>query len=150
MEVRRLRFEDSSDVMHRGRQLAATLYPELIEDIEKFHALLTDTRNDEKHYAYVVGEAGAPRAALIARTGANLWATRRHAAVLLWYSDIPGAGAKLLRHFRSWAMQQKSLAIAGMTIDCELDPRIPVLLERTKFRQIGHGTYVLYPRGAKR
>lgn len=143
--------DDVAMVRTKAQILAARMYPELIPDIDKMHWLLRESMQSTNHYACVVGPEGEPGAALIARTSNNLWAMRRHASVLLWYSDIPGAGAKLLRGFRDWLKEQgSSVVMAGFSADwIVLDDRPLKLASRIGFKVRGEGTYVLYSRGSK-
>jgi hypothetical protein len=150
MEVRKLEMADSPVVRRRAGELAALMYPELIEDVDRTHTLLAELRQNSAHYAYVIGPHGHPRAALLASTGDNVWATRRHATILLWYSDIPGAGAVLMRNFRHWVLQHKQIAVAGLIADCMINVRALDLMERLGFQRRGRGAWVLFPRGAKR
>lgn len=143
--------DDVPLVRHKAQVLASTMYPELIPDIDKMHWLLRESMQSTNHYAHVVGAPGEPGAALIARTSNNLWALRRHASILLWYSEIPGAGAKLLRHFRNWVKEQgNSIVLAGFSSDwIVLDDRPLKLASRAGFKQRGEGMYAFYPRGPK-
>src|SRR5450631_2396321 len=100
--TRPIEMEDGAGVRIAAMTMAADMYPELIPDIDKMHAIVRGARLAGSQFARVVGEPGEPRAALIALTSANSWATRNHATVLLWYSQLPGAGEKLLREFRDW------------------------------------------------
>lgn len=149
--IRKLTSDDIATVRTKGVVLAASMYPELIPDIDKMHWLLRDALQTDNHYAQVVGPQGAPCGALIARTSNNLWAMRRHASILLWYSELPGLGAALLRHFRNWVREQgSSVVFAGFSSDWVLTDRRPLkLAERIGFKQRGEGLYVFHPRGAK-
>src|SRR6267154_4384433 len=101
MEVRLPVVEDGPLLRAKAQIYAATMYPEMIPDIDKIHWLVRACTNEkDAHYSRVVGEPGAPRAAILTRTENNLWAMKKHASILLWYSEIPGAGATLLRGFR--------------------------------------------------
>ena len=148
MDVRRMTVEDCPAVRRRAMQMAAVLYPEMIEDVELSHQLLRDTVEGE-HHTMVIGPPGAPTAAIVARVAGNLWATRKHAAILLWYSDTPGAGATLLRGFVRWFQEQKRMTLAGMISDCDIDPRVFRLMERIGFQRRGQGAWILLPRRAK-
>lgn len=147
--IRGLTVADFGEVRRHAEALAVNRYPELIPSIDKMHALLTALRTDDKAYAKVIGTEGAPEAALIARTGENLWATRRHAAVLLWYTTRPGLGVALLRDFRRWALGQKAIQVAGMMDDFGMDERTIRLVERVGFVKRG-GALLLFPRGRYR
>ena len=128
------------------------MYPEFIPDIEKIHWLVRDCTNQpDLHYSRVIGMPGQPTAALLARTENNLWAMRKHATMLLWYSDIPNGGAKLLRGFRDWVKTQKHVMAAGFNADwAAMSDRPLWLAERIGFTKRGEGSYVFFQRGAKK
>jgi hypothetical protein len=146
MEIRGLHTEDFPQVRLRGETIACEYYPELIADLGREHALLSEARDSGDWYARVIGPKGNPYAALIARSGGNLWATRKHATVLLWYSTVPGQGMRLMRDFRDWARQQKGMVLAGFMDDFDMDQRIGKALKRAGFTQRG-GAYAYFPRG---
>ena len=135
----------------KAQILAATRYPELIPDIEKIHWLVRDCTNQpDVHYSRVVGAPGEPTAAILTRTENNLWAMKKHATVMLWYSDIPGAGAMLLRGFRDWAKTEKHVVMAGFTADwVAIDERPLLLAERIGFTKRGEGMFAFFPRGSR-
>ena len=147
--IRGIELEDLPMVRIRAEGLAAGYYPELIPDVAAEHSLLRELATNTQHYARAIGKVGDPEAVLLARTGNNLWATHKHATVLLWYSRSPGAGAKLLRDFRDWVKVQKRMVLAGFTDDFGLDDRVVALLRRTGFIQRG-GVHVYFPRGEKK
>jgi hypothetical protein len=143
--------EDGPMLRAKAQIYAATMYPELIPDIEKIHWLVrTATNETETNYARAVGPVGSPQAAILTRTENNLWAMKKNASVLLWYSEIPGAGAMLLRGFRDWVKAQKHIVLAGFEADwVQVDNRPLLLAERIGFKRRGDGGYVYFPRGAK-
>lgn len=125
------------------------MYPELISDIEKVHWLVRDVTSSTKHFARVVGEKGDPKAVLVAHAGENVWAMKRHATIMVWYSEIPGAGAKLLREFREWVKAERNIVLAGFSCDwVMMDDRPLKLASRIGFKQRGEGTYLFFPRGS--
>ena len=145
--IRQLVTQDAPTVRQKAEALAAVYYPELIPDVDLEVKLLTDLRNAPgHHYAKVVGSPGKPVAALLARTGTNLWATRKHSAMMLWYSETPGAGIALLRDYRDWVLGNKQIQVAGLIDDFGIDARIVATLRREGFIQRG-GAFLLFPRG---
>jgi hypothetical protein len=146
--TRQIEMEDGAQVRIVAMTLAAEKYPELIPDIDKMHGLVRKARLDGSQFARVVGEIGDPRAALIALISSNTWAMRSHATVMLWYSQIPGAGAKLLREFRDWVHEHKNISAAGFHCDWEVTDERPLMLaERIGFKRRGGGAYLMFPRG---
>lgn len=145
--IRPLVTQDAPIVRIKAETLAAYYYPEMIPDIDAEVRIITELRNSPAHhYAKVVGSVGKPVAALLAKTGSNVWATRKHSSVLLWYSEQPGAGRALLRDYRDWVLTQKQLTVAGMADDFGMDARIAAMLRREGFSQRG-GAFLLFPRG---
>lgn len=151
MNARLPTVEDGSMLIAKAQIYAATMYPEMIPDIEKIHWLVrTCTNEKEAHYSRVVGPVGAPQAAILTRTENNMWAMKKHAAVMLWYSEIPGAGALLLRGFRNWLNTQKQIVVAGFNADwVSVDDRPLLLAERIGFKRRGDGGFAYFPRGRK-
>lgn len=145
--IRPLTTADCPQVRVRAETLAASMYPELIADLQKTHLLLREMVGTTKHYARVVGPAGEPQAALIARVQDNTWAMKRSAAMLLWYSDKPGAGLQLLQDFKLWVKEDDRIVLAGMTADWFGETSAVDVAKAMGFKQRGTGTYVYFPRG---
>ena len=142
---------DAGLLSAKAQTYAATMYPELIPDIEKIHWLVRDcTHQPNVHYSRVMGKPGEPTAAILTRTENNLWAMKKHASVVLWYSEIPGAGAALLRGFRNWVKTQKHVVMAGFNADWVMaDARPLMLAHRIGFTKRGEGMYVFHRGGSK-
>ncbi len=147
--IRGLEVADFGEIRRHAEALAVNRYQEMIPDIDRLHKLLAALRLDGSAYAKCIGPEGMPEAALLARTGDNVWATRRHSAVLLWYAIRPGLGPVLLRDYRHWALSQKTLQVAGMMDDYGMDERTIKLVERIGFERRG-GALLLFPRGKHR
>lgn len=149
--IRKLESRDCAPVRQRGAVLAAQYYPELILDIDKSHKLVHDFVGDESHYAFVCGKVGEPTAALLARRNAGVWCTKSSAMVMLWYSDVPGQGAALLRHFRDWVKEDGRIVMAGWSEDYHM-PTDTRLLIKELAANIGFtrraGSLIYFPRGA--
>jgi hypothetical protein len=146
--IRGLHLKDLPAVRIAAEALAARMYPELVPAADQEHALLREFVLGYQHYARVIGDIGDPDAVLIARTGTNLWAYRKHATVLLWHSVKPGAGYALLRDFVKWVKLQKQVVVAGFIDDFDMDARIVVMLRRAGFIQRG-GAHLFFPGGPK-
>lgn len=140
--IRGMQRADEPFIRGIGETLAAKLYPELIPDMGKEVELLR--RAD---YARVIGEVGRPHSALIALAGNNAWATKRHAAVVLWYGEKSG-GVRLLWDFKRWAREQNFL-VAAVTDDHGRLSTGGAILKGSGFEQRG-GAYMYFPKGAKR
>jgi len=147
--IRKLEVADSPMVRTTMQTMAATMYPELIPDIEKVHWLIRDATSSDKHYARVVGPVGEPKAVLVARVQQNMWAAKKSATVLLWYSKQPGAGAALMRDFKKWVAKDPQVVMAGLSMDWHgKKNEIACLLVRMGFTDRG-GSLVYFPRGDK-
>lgn len=144
MQIRRLDSKDMPWVEMQSDQMAATLYPELISDWDKRRSLLAHARTNPIWYARVVGPVGKPEAVLIARTGDNLWASRKHSAIMLWFSQGGGHGVKLLRDYRDWVQSQKGIVFAGWVDDYGISNTTRNSFSRNGFVQRG-GMYVFVP-----
>jgi len=130
--------------------LAATMYPELIPDIEKVHWLIRDAVSSTKHYACCVGPVGEPKAVLIARVQNNLWALKKSANILAWYSEQPGAGRALMKDFMRWVREDHHVVMAGMSLDWHGDwLATRWLLVRLGFTRRGSGLMAYFPAGDK-
>lgn len=117
-------------------------YPHLRMDVEKVHESLKEVITG-KHFAYVAEDEGVVRGVLLGLVSDNLWAQRQNCNIVLWVSDIPGAGAKLLRRFRDWVKSTRFIKVAGMSPDLEVDRRALSLARRIGFERSG-GAYLLY------
>jgi hypothetical protein len=145
--IRKLVRTDFPLIRAKAETLAATMYPELISDIEKIHLLLREVLSSDHYYARAVGPEDEPKAALIARSHANMWAMKKSATILLWYSDIPGAGRLLLKDFKQWVKKDAQIVMAGITSDWHAERDVSPVLKRAGFLERGHGSYVYLPRG---
>ena len=148
--IRKPAIEDGSLLIAHAQKYAATAYPELIPDVEKVHWLVRKaTQETESSYSRVIGPLGTPQAAILTLTQNNLWAMKKHATILLWYSEIPGAGATLLRGFRDWVKSEKHIVLAGFHADwLSFDERPLLLAERIGFSRRGAGGFFYFPRGS--
>lgn len=118
-------------------------YPKLRADVEKIHDVLTEVIDNPRHFARVVDVDGAVRGALVGISTDHLWAQRQSCQIVLWYSEVPGTGAALLRSFKTWIKEKRAVKIAGMAPDIDLDPRALALAERIGFAKHG-GSYIIY------
>jgi len=130
--------EDEYFVRGTAETFAARMYPEFIPDLGKGIDLLR-----RAEYRRVIGEVGKPHSALVAITSHNVWATRRHASVLLWYGEKTG-GLSLLRDFKRWVAEQ-NLLVAAVTDDHGMATNARAVLRATGFEQRG-GTFMYFPR----
>ena len=120
-------------------------YP-LRPDQDRMRAVLKEVIEHRSHLALVDVEDGAICAILLVMTGDNLWAQRKFANVMLWWSSNPGSGVKLLRRFKLWLKDRRGIRIAGFAPDIDLEDRTLKIFEHLGFRKSG-GSY-LFVNGA--
>jgi len=121
----------------------AAKYPLLKRDAPKMNELFTDVVSAARHYSLVAEQNGEVKGVLLAFTVNNAWAQRQSCGVMLWVSEIPDAGAAMLRKFRDWIKSRRAIKVAGFAPDVDLDPRVWKLAERIGFQRHG-GAYLLY------
>jgi hypothetical protein len=146
--IRNMETADVPAVRRCADAMAAALYPELISDPDRQNDLLMKAKNDSSWYARVVGEKGNPASVLVARTGDNVWASRQHAAIMLWYGEF-GNGVLLLRNFVHWVKEQKRIVMAGWCDDFGVDAKTRNSFLKNGFILRG-GTFLCLPRGSKK
>jgi hypothetical protein len=117
-------------------------YP-LRPDKYKLKELVRESISSAKHFAHVVDVGGRVQGVLIALTSDNLWAQRQNCNIVIWVSEVPGYGDKLLRTFRRWVEPRRGIKVSGMCPDLEIDPRALKLADRIGFKRHG-GAYLLY------
>lgn len=118
-------------------------YPRRRSDLEKINNALGEVINNSKHFAQVIEVDGEVKGTLIGITADALWSPRNVCTIALWESKVPGGGAKLLRSFKDWIESGRSIKLAGMTPDLDLDPRVYRLMEHNGFEKHG-GSYLLH------
>ena len=144
MDIRPMLSQDKHAVFVAATRLAEQMYPLLRMDIRKVSYEL-DKIGQYEYAKVVTDHHGEAQGCLIARTAPNLWAQRNHAAILLWYSHIPGGGIALLRDFRRWVQSSRKIRVAGFSHDTEkMCPSMLKLAERAGFEKRGGGAYLLY------
>ena len=62
---------------------------------------------------------------------------------MLWYSNVRGAGATLLRRFRSWVKTRRGIKVSGAAFESDVDERVIRVMERLGFRKRG-GCFLHY------
>jgi len=134
---------DRAMILAAAERLAKVLYPKLEVDFPKMAAGISEAVSSANNFCWIAEKDGALGAVLLAMVAQNNWAKKRFCSVLLWVSDIPGAGVKLLRKFREWIRGRKGVKVAGFAPDTDTDPRIWQLVERVGFKKCG-GAYLLY------
>mgnify|MGYP005825815059 CR=1 FL=1 len=144
MAIRDMRSGDRHVVFENAREMASILYPRLKVDVAKIDKLLAEAVYAGGYAKVVTDEQNQAVGALVAKVAPNSWAQRSHAAIMLWYSHLPGGGVALLRDFRRWIGESRAIRAAGMVHDSDqMDPRMLVLADRVGFKREG-GAYVFW------
>lgn len=137
MIIRNAQIADKTELLAESLRLARQHYPELKPDVAKMDTTLRAAIAAGPHYAKVAVKAGKVVGALIGLTHDGVWAQRRCCQVVLWYSLVPGAGARLLRGFVNWLPEQRAIRVAGFYQDMDWDVRVNSILQRTGFERRG-------------
>ena len=119
-------------------------YP-LRPDRDKMRGLIATSISSPADFVWVDEVDGRIRAVLLAVVGDNVWAQRKFADIMLWWSDLPGSGVKLLRRFRDWVYGRNAIKIAGHAPGTELNDRTYAIFEHLGF--VRHGGSYLWVRG---
>ncbi len=141
MLIRAAKLSDTLDILSLSKEQMKR-YP-LRPDAGKIKALIVEAISSPRHYVWVLDAGGITKGVLAGLTADNLWAQRQNCNISIWVSEVPGGGAELLRHFKSWVLSRRAIKVAGMCPDIEIDPRALKLAERIGFTRHG-GAYLLY------
>lgn len=63
----------------------------------------------------------------------GFWFEGQQASVLLYFSELPDEGIKLIRKFRDWVKARPEIKLAVFSLESNSDPRIAKLLRRCGF-----------------
>ena len=120
-------------------------YERLRLDVEKIKRGLRHVISSAKHFCWVcVDSQDRPNGVIVGIVNDNLWAQRQSCNIVLWVSDIPGDGVKLLRQLRDWIRSRRAIKVVGFAPDTDdIDPRVWQLAEMMGFKRYG-GAYLLY------
>lgn len=141
--IRRAQLKDVNHLVFIALRLAKETMPEMRPDKEKIHKLMIECISGAANFAEVVEEDGVIRACLLAMVGDNLVYERKMANVMLWWSDIVGYGARLLKRFRTWVEGRRIIRIAGLNPDFDWGDRTSKLVATLGFEKHG-GTFAFY------
>jgi len=121
----------------------ATRYPGLRPDKNKIKTIVAKSITSPACYTMALEAEGKLRGCLIAIVQPHTWAERQVAHIVLWVSEVPSGGVRLLRDFVLWLAPRRGIRLAGYTPDFEWDPRIGKLLIRAGFTRHG-GSFLFY------
>lgn len=143
MNIRPATLANREAIMQIAVGNAVAWYPELKVDRDKIWDLVTEAISSARHKVLIAEQDGEIVGVLAGMTGDNLWAQRQNCSVMLWVSYLPGAGYKLLRHFRDWVLSRRAIKVSGFSFDIDVDSRIFKMVERAGFTR--HGcSYLMY------
>lgn len=95
------------------------------------------------HFLWVAEADGAICAAVAACAQRSFWFRGLQCSVLLYYTRVPGAGAKLLREFARWVKSRSGIKVAVLELEPSADLRMLRFLRRLGFdRKSMNMTYV--------
>lgn len=117
-------------------------YP-LRPDRDRMRVVLIELISAPSHFAWICTEHDVVRGVLLAMVSDNLWAQRRHANILLWWSERAGKGVSLVRTFKRWLKDRRGIRVAGFSPDEDLGERTLQLMELLGFNRRG-GSYLLF------
>lgn len=86
------------------------------------------------HFVWVAeDDAGNVVAAVGAMTQRSFWYRGLQCSVLLYYTRVPGAGAKLMREFAKWVKSRSAIKVAVLELEPSTDIRMVSFLRRLGF-----------------
>lgn len=95
------------------------------------------------HFVWVTEVDGKVVAAVVAHVSPGFWHERLTCSVLLYYTQVPGAGIGLLREFARWVKGRSAIKVAVFELEPDADPRLVRFLKRLGFdRESLNLTYV--------
>ena len=146
MAVRRLKYRDVQHVTDFLLQRAGDAYPLLTPDPERTKAALIGQISRGGRTQLLLGSfATGPDivdpstldGVLIATSGDNVWARKRHAVINAWIANKPGTGAEMMRIAIRWFAAVPAYRMLCFYPDCDMDARVFRLLERLGFQPAG-------------
>mgnify|MGYP000856098449 CR=1 FL=1 len=133
--IRKATFKDKHAIFEIACEQARRKHPELKADVARMTGAVSAVVQDPAHFAWVAVDADDKvKGALVAVTCDNLWAQRKHSQILLWQSDLPGEGLRLLIQYRKWVEAQRALRFAGLAPGTEVDAAVWKIAERAGFK----------------
>ena len=97
-------------------------------------AEMARTLMNPAHFMWVAEDAnGNVTAAVAAMTQKSFWFRGLQCSVLLYYTRVPGAGAKLMREFARWVKSRSAIKVAVLELEPNTDIRMVSFLRRLGF-----------------
>jgi len=85
------------------------------------------------HFMWVAEQDGKVVASVAACVQESFWFNKLQCSVLLYYTQVPGAGVPLLREFARWVKSRSAIKLAVMELEPSADPRLVKFLNRLGF-----------------
>jgi hypothetical protein len=63
----------------------------------------------------------------------SFWFDKLQCSVLLYYTQVPGAGLPLLRELARWVKSRSAIKVAVLELEPDADPRLVKFLNRLGF-----------------
>jgi hypothetical protein len=87
------------------------------------------------HFMWVAERNGKVVASVAACVQPSFWFDKLQCSVLLYYTQVPGAGVPLLREFAAWVKGRSAIKIAIVELEPGVDPRLVKFMKRLGFNR---------------
>lgn len=111
-------------------------------DVEKLQEVARTCVLGPNNFAWIAVHEGKTVGALCALVMPQSVYQRKCASCVQFWCPQAGEGIKLIREFRDWASEQRSIKAVMFTLEAGADPRIGDLLEKAGFEIQKHPVYV--------
>lgn len=98
------------------------------------------------HFMWVAEQDGKVVASVAACVQESFWYHKLQCSVLLYYTQVPGAGVMLLREFAKWVKSRSAIKVAVLELEPGVDPRLVKFFNRLGFTR--ESLNLTYVRGA--
>jgi hypothetical protein len=85
------------------------------------------------HFMWVAEQDGRVVASVAACVQPSFWFDKLQCSVLLYYTQVPGAGLPLLRELARWVKSRSAIKVAVLELEPDADPRLVKFLNRLGF-----------------
>lgn len=85
------------------------------------------------HFMWVAEQDGKVVASVAACVQPSFWYQKLQCSVLLYYTQVPGAGLPLLREFARWVKSRSAIKVAVFELEPGADARLVKFLKRLGF-----------------
>jgi len=85
------------------------------------------------HFMWVAEQDGKVVASVAACVQPSFWYQKLQCSVLLYYTQVPGAGVPLLREFARWVKSRSGIKVAVLELEPGADARLVRFMKRLGF-----------------